>query len=277
MPMTSVNNWTQAVAPGWHRDRGCCCCWENEGKKRRRGGEGEGGERSSAEKYVSLGKAAMTSCWESKGWQQRWRRLCGSPATGILAEPAGVGGWCQGTHRDHSREGNARHWFGCLLPWKKEGIWEVEKHHSSVSCPFSVTHTSSRCGRVLDNQQCRGTCRRKADKPFVEELEKRQEGDRELLPPGLSSPGEPMQGCDGSIYTRTEVLWEDGEARCEDQAGQAGFVCSVVSLARHLGWALLQGWRFCVPCVVISSPKQQWGHWNMSAPLISFILYVSSY
>lgn len=120
------------------------------------------------------------------------------------------------------------------VPLKNGGNWEVQKQHSSVSCPFSGMHTSSRCGRVLDNQQSRGTCRQKADKPFVEELEK-QERDQELLSPGLSSPPEPMQGCDGSIYTRRDVLWEDGEARCEDQAGQAGFVCSVVSLARHLG------------------------------------------
>lgn len=116
-----------------------------------------------------------------------------------------------------------------------EGTWEVQKQHSGVSCPFSGMHTSSRCGRVLDNQQSRGTCRQKADKPFVEELEKKQERDQELLPSGLSSPPEPMQVYDGSIYTRRDVLWEDGEARCEDQAGQAGFVCSVVSLARHLG------------------------------------------
>ena len=49
----------------------------------------------------------------------------------------------------------------------------------------------------------------------------------QLLPPGLSSPGESTQGCGGFIYTRTEVLWEDGGARCEDQAG--------LSPARHLG------------------------------------------
>lgn len=77
--------------------------------------------------------------------------------------------------------------------------------------------------------------RRKADRASVEELEQRQKEARELLPPDPSSPGAPMQGCDEFIYTRAEVLWEDGGARCEDQAGQAGFACNVVSLARHLG------------------------------------------
>lgn len=69
----------------------------------------------------------------------------------------------------------------------------------------------------------------------MEKLGQRQKEAPELLPPGLSSPGEATQGCDGFIYTRTEVLQEDGDPGCEDQAGKAGFARRVVSLARHSG------------------------------------------
>lgn len=78
-----------------------------------------GGEWNGAEKYVSNGKAVKGNCWKTRLKADWWRRLCGSAVTRILEEPAGLGGWRQGTQRDHSSEiQGLEHWFGSLFPWK---------------------------------------------------------------------------------------------------------------------------------------------------------------